>query len=81
MIETTFIFANSQDGYVTDNQVKQITQWLETQPLDPSVAIQFRGANEEQAESAEFLSTTFLLAMGLMLILLVAQFNSYYLGL
>lgn len=78
MIETTFIFANSQDGYVTDNQVKQITQWLETQPLDPSVAIQFRGANEEQAESAEFLSTAFLLAMGLMLILLVAQFNSYY---
>ena len=78
MIETTFIFANSQDGYVTDNQVKQISQWLKTQPLDPSVAIEFRGANEEQAESAEFLSTAFLLAMGLMLILLVAQFNSYY---
>ena len=78
MLESTFIFANSQDGYVTDNQVKQISQWLSTQTIHPSVNILFRGANEEQAESAEFLSTAFSLAMGLMLILLVAQFNSYY---
>ena len=78
MLESTFIFANSKDGYITDNQVKQINQWLTTVDIDPSINIQFRGANEEQTESAEFLSTAFALAMGLMLILLVAQFNSYY---
>ena len=78
MLESTFIFANTTDGYITDNQVKQINQWLTTVDIDPSINIQFRGANEEQEESAEFLSTAFALAMGLMLILLVAQFNSYY---
>lgn len=78
MVETVFILANTEDGYLTDNQVKQISQWLSTQDIDPSVKISFRGANEEQAESAEFLSTAFSLAMGLMLILLVAQFNSFY---
>ena len=78
MMETVFILANTEDGYLTDNQVKQISQWLATQDIDPSVKISFRGANEEQAESAEFLSTAFSLAMGLMLILLVAQFNSFY---
>ena len=78
MMETVFILANTGDGYLTNNQVKQIERWLMTQDIDPSVKISFRGANEEQAESAEFLSTAFSLAMGLMLILLVAQFNSFY---
>ena len=78
MMETVFVLANSEEGYVTDNQVKQISQWLSTEAIHPAVNISFRGANEEQAESAEFLSTAFSLAMGLMLILLVAQFNSFY---
>ena len=78
MMETVLVLANTEDGYLADNQVKQISQWLETQRIDPAVKITFRGANEEQAESAEFLSTAFTLAMGLMLILLVAQFNSFY---
>jgi len=78
MMESVFIFANTEEGYVTDSQVKQIQHWSEQQDLDSSVKIQFRGANEEQAESADFLSTAFALAMGLMLILLVAQFNSFY---
>ena len=78
MMETVFVLANTKAGYVTDNQVKQINQWLATQDIDPAVKILFRGANEEQAESAEFLSTAFSLAMGLMLVLLVTQFNSFY---
>ena len=78
MLETVLVLANTEEGFLTDNQVKQITQWLDTQMIDPAVKISFRGANEEQAESAEFLSTAFTLAMGLMLILLVAQFNSFY---
>ena len=78
MLETVLVLANSEDGFITDNQVKQISQWIDTQMIDPAVKISFRGANEEQTESAEFLSTAFTLAMGLMLILLVAQFNSFY---
>ena len=78
MLETVLVLANTEDGFLADNQVRQISQWLETQLIDPTVKITFRGANEEQAESAEFLSTAFTLAMGLMLILLVAQFNSFY---
>jgi multidrug efflux pump len=42
------------------------------------VAYNFRGANEEQAESAAFLGQAFSLALVLMAILLVTQFNSYY---
>ena len=78
MVETVFIMANSEDGYLSDNQTGQIADWLESQNIDDSIKIKFRGANEEQADSAEFLSVAFSLAMSLMLIMLVMQFNSFY---
>ena len=78
MVETVFIMANTEDGYLTDNQTREIAQWLETQDIDDSIRIKFRGANEEQADSAQFLSVAFSLAMSLMLIMLVMQFNSFY---
>lgn len=78
MIETVFILANSEDGYLPDDQTREISNWLQQQEFDPSVKITFRGANEEQAQAAEFLSTAFSLAMSVMLIMLVMQFNSFY---
>ena len=76
--ETVFIMANTEDGYLADNQTREIGEWLSTQDIDDSIKVKFRGANEEQAKSAEFLSVAFSLAMSLMLIMLVMQFNSFY---
>jgi len=78
MLETVFILANTKDGYLADNQTNEIAAWLATQDLDEAVKVTFRGANEEQADSAAFLSIAFSLAMSLMLIMLVMQFNSFY---
>ena len=78
MVETVFILANSEEGYLPDDQTKQIADWLQQQDFDPSINIIFRGANEEQAKAAAFLSTAFTLAMSVMLIMLVMQFNSFY---
>ena len=78
MAETVFVLANSEAGYLPDDQTRQIAEWLATQKFDSSVNIAFRGANEEQAKAAEFLSTAFTLAMSAMLIMLVMQFNSFY---
>lgn len=78
MVETVFILANSEEGYLPDNQTQQIAQWLDQQDFGASLTISFRGANEEQAKAAAFLSTAFSLAMSVMLIMLVMQFNSFY---
>jgi multidrug efflux pump len=78
MLETVFILANSEAGYLPDDQTKQIADWLQQQDFDPAVNISFRGANEEQALASDFLSTAFSLAMSVMLIMLVMQFNSFY---
>ena len=46
--------------------------------LPPSVSYEWTGDQEEQAESQAFLQTAFVGALGLMFIILLAQFNSVY---
>ena len=65
-------------GVLPDDKVKEIQAWLRTASLDPSLQVVFRGANEEQNESMSFVGTAFTLALALMGILLVTQFNSFY---
>ncbi len=72
------VTAGVEEGVLADDKVKEISQWLENNPLNPGVDVVFRGANEEQAKSAAFLSVAFSLALFLMFILLVTQFNSFY---
>ena len=73
-----YVRANPAPGIIADNKLQEISAWLEANPPEPGVFYQFRGANEEQAESAAFLGQAFSLALALMAILLVTQFNSYY---
>ncbi len=76
--EYTRVLADVEDGVVADRKVREIQAWLEENPVDPSLTLTFRGANEEQANSLAFLMVAFLLALFLMFILLVTQFNSLY---
>jgi len=72
------IRANVREGVMADSMVAEIEQWLAGQSFDPKIEIRFRGANEEQAESMAFVSAAFLLALAIMFILLVSQFNNFY---
>ena len=73
-----YVRANPAPGIVASNKLVEIDAWLEENPPQRGVTAVFRGANEEQANSAAFLGKAFSLAMALMAILLVTQFNSYY---
>ena len=70
--------ANPAPGIIADNKLQELEQYLADFPLVSGVYFQFRGANEEQEQSAAFLMQAFALSMALMAILLVTQFNSYY---
>jgi len=73
-----YVRANPAPGIVSDNKLQELAVYMEENPTRQGVAYNFRGANEEQAESAAFLGQAFSLALVLMAILLVTQFNSYY---
>jgi multidrug efflux pump len=73
-----YVRANTTSGVLADDKVAEINAWLETAKLDRSLQLTFRGANEEQNDSMTFIGTAFTLALALMGILLVTQFNSFY---
>ncbi|MDW4497030.1 efflux RND transporter permease subunit [Sulfitobacter sp. D35] len=64
---------------VTPNErIAALTTWIESGALPPGVDYEWTGDQEEQAESQAFLSSAFSAALGLMFIILLAQFNSFY---
>ncbi len=76
-----FVKGNAEDGVLPDDKVKEIAAWLKTADINPAVKIAFRGANEELEDSIAFLGVlAFLMALFLMLILMVMQFNSFSSG-
>ena len=65
-------------GVLADDKVKEIRAWVESAELDPRVTVAFRGANEEQDDSITFILAAMGMALLLMFVLLVTQFNSLY---
>ena len=65
---------------ITANErIEVLTEWLETEkPLPAGVVWEWTGDNDDQAETGAFLGKAFLGALGLMFIILLAQFNSFY---
>ena len=61
-----------------NERIAVLTEWLETNPLPASITWEWTGDQEEQAESGAFLQNAFMGALGLMFIILLAQFNSFY---
>ena len=62
-----------------NERIAVLTDWLETErPLPGGLLWEWTGDQEDQEESGAFLSKAFLGALGLMFIILLAQFNSFY---
>ena len=73
-----YVRANVAPGALAEQEVADIEEWLRETPLAPGVRAVFRGSNEEQAKTMQFISSAFSLALLLMALLLVTQFNSFY---
>jgi len=70
--------ANVAEGVLKDDKVNELKAWLATQPLDVAVQAKFKGADQEQQEAQAFLGNAFGVAIFLIAIILVTQFNSFY---
>ncbi|MEM9392493.1 MAG: efflux RND transporter permease subunit [Pseudomonadota bacterium] len=71
----------NEDGAVINaaERIAHLTEWLETEADFPfGVSWEWTGDQEDEAESAAFLTQAFIGALGLMFIILLAQFNSFY---
>jgi len=74
----TTIKAAVEDGVLGNAKVKELNEWIGTQSWPQGVRFKFRGADEEEKESGEFLAKAMVGALFLMFIILLTQFNSFY---
>jgi len=67
------------EAITASERVAFLTNWLETEAEFPNgIEWEWTGDQEDQEESAAFLQVAFSGALGLMFIILLAQFNSFY---
>lgn len=72
------IMADMEEGYNLTLELPKIEQALSELGLPDSVDFRIRGQNEEQENSSAFLQTAFLVALAVMALILITQFNSFY---
>ncbi len=62
-----------------NERIAVLTEWLESEnPLPAGVDWEWTGEQQDQEESTQFLMVAFSAALGLMFVILLAQFNSFY---
>lgn len=70
---------NDEGAPINGNErIAALGQWLETATLPPGISWEWAGDMVDQSESQAFLAQAFLGALGLMFVILLAQFNSFY---
>jgi multidrug efflux pump len=72
------VAADVEPGVLVDDKVRELRAWMAGQELDPAITVAFKGEDEEQKESQAFLTKAFGIALFLIAIILVTQFNSFY---
>ncbi len=70
--------ADVESGRLVSERVQALRSALEQDPPPEGVMVRFRGEDEDQREAQTFLVQAFVVALGLMAVILVTQFNSFY---
>ena len=70
--------ADVPEGVLPNDKVTEIKHWLKSADIDSRVDVEFKGEDEEQRQAEAFLVKAFGIALFIMAIILVTQFNSFY---
>jgi len=78
MRRTLTIDADVAAGKLVDEVVRELRAEVPNLNLDSRVSYSFRGSTEDQQEDMDFLARAMMMALAIMAIILVTQFNSIY---
>ncbi len=73
---TITIWSNVIEGYNATNINAEIQESFAEYPMPEGYSLRFTGESEEQEKAAAFLSKAFMIAIALIVLILVSQFNS-----
>lgn len=72
------VLADMREGYNLALELPKVEQALTNLGLPDEVSFRIRGQNEEQSNSQAFLANAFIVALAVMALILITQFNSFY---
>ena len=75
---TMQVNADVEEGYLDGDIVAEMREIIPFLDIDPAVSVTFRGGNEDQQEASTFLGQAMMIAIAVMAIILVTQFNSLF---
>ncbi len=70
------VFSNVTDGYNPTEINNQLKDMVADYEIPEGITVRFTGEQEEQAKSAEFLTRALMIAVSVIFLIIVAQFNS-----
>lgn len=70
--------ADVAEGILPNDKVRELRTWLQDAGLPLNIEASFKGEDEEQQEAQAFLGKAFGVALFIMALILVTQFNSFY---
>ena len=73
-----WVKADVEPGVLVNDKVREIAAWMASAKIDDRVQVTFKGEGEEQEKAKAFLSRALVVALFIMAIILVTQFNSFY---
>ena len=71
------IKSDVEKGVLVDNKIKELQEWLDKNS-EEGIDYQFKGESEDQKEASNFLGKAFSLALIMMFMIMLVQFNSFY---
>ena len=75
---TITISADLAEGALLNNELPLLQTALQEMNFSDSIGFDYKGENEKQQESSDFLKNAFSIALFVMAMILVTQFNSFY---
>ena len=72
------VTAEKEQGVIISEKIKQIKEWVSLNDLGKGISVKFGGFDKYNQEATDFLVTSLVLSLFIMLVLLVTQFNSFY---
>lgn len=77
-VRVILLQADVKSGVLPGEEVKAMEAWLAQNPLGPDVTLTFKGEEEQQKETGQFLVLAFTTAILMIALILITQFNSYF---
>jgi multidrug efflux pump len=78
MRRTMLVQADLEKGVQIEPVLDKVRAALPDLDIDPAVELRFKGGARDQQETASFLGRAFLIGLGLIALILVAEFNSVF---